>query len=836
MTAVAQLSALPIVHALGWTLLHFCWQGTIVAVLLACVLNLLPLSASKLRYAAGCAALASLIALPLITFAVLLADQQPAPRQLIIAVSAGNPGIAPNSSVAQSAEPWSVRCETALNNSMPAVVGFWLAGVLIFLCRLNLGLVATRRWKSTGAEPAAAEHQDILQALRIRLGIKRVVNLLNSARVHSPTVIGWMRPAILLPLGCMTGLSQIQIEAIFAHELAHIRRHDYLVNLLQSVMETLLFYHPAVWWVSTQVRREREHCCDDLAVAVTGDRLSYATALSYLEERRGGAAPAGALAATGGILKMRIARLLGLSAVPVFPRTAAIILFALAGTAAGLIAHGAARAQSAASQHDSPPNNVALDELAGPYKQWLNQEVRWIIMPEEREAFLRLTNNHERDNFIEQFWQRRNPNPGSLKNAFRQEHNRRIAYSNTHFAAGEPGWETDRGHVYIVFGPPDTIDSHPGGNSGSTKPFEIWRYRSIQVQEPAVNNPGGAGYTAQSAVKKDFDFHFVDDCNCGHYILQSAWPTAAALNVPPHAAGDARQGVQVLSDTEGVDFSAWLSAWWQATHNNFNSLMPTDRRNAGTATIRFKVLPNGRIMDGSMVLEGRSNNVAFDRSAWSAVTGSSYPPLPSGFNGSYLELRAVFSNPAPAEDSSHVSGDAPQHGTQQAADVSVQVRSLTIVSDDLPKSDQLQIVQKYQGRAYPLEELKERIRQNVRDLGYAKARVEFLQPSATPSGRPPQSMDISVRVSAGAQYRLSGFSINGAQAFSQDEIIRQFPIHPGALFNATAIGKGLDSLKDLYGAKGYVNFGVIPRMQFDDVRQTVTLVLDINEGKRQPQR
>jgi beta-lactamase regulating signal transducer with metallopeptidase domain len=111
-----------------------------------------------------------------------------------------------------------------------------------------------------------------------------------------------MRPAIILPLGCMSGFSPTQIEALLAHELAHIRRHDFLVNLLQSIVETLFFYHPAVWWVSSQMRREREHCCDDLAVEITGDRLAYADALTQLEQRRGALVPNGAVAAPGGML------------------------------------------------------------------------------------------------------------------------------------------------------------------------------------------------------------------------------------------------------------------------------------------------------------------------------------------------------------------------------------------------------------------------------------------------------------------------------------------------------------------------------------------------------
>jgi len=127
--------------------------------------------------------------------------------------------------------------------------------------------------------------------------------------VEVPTVIGWLRPVILLPASALTGLSAEQLEALLAHELAHIRRYDYLVNLLQTTIETLFFYHPAVWWVSTQVRQEREHCCDDLAVAACGDVLTYARALTALEQLRG-SEPQLAVAASGGSLLVRIQRLL----------------------------------------------------------------------------------------------------------------------------------------------------------------------------------------------------------------------------------------------------------------------------------------------------------------------------------------------------------------------------------------------------------------------------------------------------------------------------------------------------------------------------------------------
>ena len=150
------------------------------------------------------------------------------------------------------------------------------------------------------------------------------------------------------------------------------------------------------------------------------------------------------------------------------------------------------------------------DELKGAYKTWLNQDVAYIISDEERKAFKNLSNDEERDAFIETFWLRRNPNPDSPENEFREEHYRRIAYANEHFAAGKPGWKTDRGHIYIAFGKPDSIDSHPsggayqrpideGGGSTSTFPFEVWHYRYLE------------------GIGDNIDIEFVDTCQCGDY-------------------------------------------------------------------------------------------------------------------------------------------------------------------------------------------------------------------------------------------------------------------------------------------------------------------------------
>jgi GWxTD domain-containing protein len=149
-------------------------------------------------------------------------------------------------------------------------------------------------------------------------------------------------------------------------------------------------------------------------------------------------------------------------------------------------------------------------ELKGAYKSWLDQDVAYIISEEERKAFRNLSNDEERDSFIEQFWLRRNPNPDSPDNEFREEHYRRIAYANEHYAAGKPGWKTDRGHIYIAFGAADSIDSHPsggsyqrpideGGGETSTFPFEVWHYRYLE------------------GVGDNIDIEFVDTCMCGDY-------------------------------------------------------------------------------------------------------------------------------------------------------------------------------------------------------------------------------------------------------------------------------------------------------------------------------
>ncbi len=210
--------------------------------------------------------------------------------------------------------PLQERVIAVVEPALPYLVLGWLTGVFGLSAWHLGGWAQLHRLKRRMTREADARLRGTLQKLAVQLGVRRVVTLLESAIVEVPTVLGWLRPVILLPASALTGLSPDQLRAILAHELAHIRRHDYLANILQTVVEILGFYHPAVWWVSSRIRIERENCCDDLAVHVCGNSLQYAKALTSMEEIRHSRSDL-ALAASGGSLMARVARLLGRPAV-----------------------------------------------------------------------------------------------------------------------------------------------------------------------------------------------------------------------------------------------------------------------------------------------------------------------------------------------------------------------------------------------------------------------------------------------------------------------------------------------------------------------------------------
>lgn len=349
MTAISQ--------ALTAALLHFIWQGTAVALLLWIALFLLRRSSPDVRYAASGAALATMALLPAVTAWFVHRPGAPIARVIVssFALPAGRATGAPPLEWLSLAREW--------------ILPLWAAGVAIFALRLALAWrhVALLRRAAESADTAIAQ---AAAAIANRMHVARPIRVLVSNLADAPSAIGWLRPAVLLPAAVLAGLDAAQLEAILAHELAHLRRHDYLVNTAQTIIETLLFYHPAVWWVSSRMRQERELCCDDLAVRECGDAVRYARALARLERMR--AAPQPAVAANGGSLLYRIQRLTGAarecapSRLPMVVAAIAIILCIPFGAYRVQARPQAARPATAVQSPPAPAPIAAAPRQAAP--------------------------------------------------------------------------------------------------------------------------------------------------------------------------------------------------------------------------------------------------------------------------------------------------------------------------------------------------------------------------------------------------------------------------------------------------------------------------------------
>jgi beta-lactamase regulating signal transducer with metallopeptidase domain/peptidoglycan/xylan/chitin deacetylase (PgdA/CDA1 family) len=333
MNLLVMLERQPVWQALGLTLLHFLWQGLLMALLLAFALHALKRADANLRYAAATAAMLLMLVVPLLTFGWLNHayrinakndSQTQATRvanihqgQTLEAAEADVEAFdqfAGDDAAWVGAISWQRWSDRDLGFVPVGAAVLWLTGAMVFSLRLAFGWNVVRSLSASETRALPDAWQAALLNLSQRLGVKRVVRLCESVRIEVPTVIGFLKPVILVPASALVGLSAPQLESLLAHELAHIRRHDFLFNLLQSIVETLLFFHPAVWWASRRMRVEREHCSDDLAVWACGDVLTYANALADLETLRGTSFGHIALAANGGSLLRRIRRLVELPA------------------------------------------------------------------------------------------------------------------------------------------------------------------------------------------------------------------------------------------------------------------------------------------------------------------------------------------------------------------------------------------------------------------------------------------------------------------------------------------------------------------------------------------
>ncbi|MET0621379.1 MAG: penicillin-binding transpeptidase domain-containing protein [Pyrinomonadaceae bacterium] len=363
-----------ILHGLAQGLLHSIWQCAAVAFLLAGVLALLRGSSSNVRYVSSCCAMALMLLLPSATVWKFLSSTPGAPMEDASEVTGASgvflaepkPGgrlnekpVTPSAGSPQPA--WNESPTERAARLLPWLTLVWLAGVMLLSMRTLGGLVFAHRMKLRGARPVSGLWLERAAEIARKLSVSGPVKVLESSLVSVPTAVGWLRPAILLPASAFTGLTPQQLEAVLAHELAHVRRNDYLVNVLQTGVETLLFYHPAVWWVSRQIRAEREHVCDDMAVRVTGDAMTYARALTRIERLRT-AAPRLALGADGGSLRSRVSRLVEGPPSPRHFSPLLVGLFLIVGTLTAVVCARAVIPQKQAVK--SPPRSLAADAEA----------------------------------------------------------------------------------------------------------------------------------------------------------------------------------------------------------------------------------------------------------------------------------------------------------------------------------------------------------------------------------------------------------------------------------------------------------------------------------------
>ena len=309
-------------EALGWTLVHFCWQAAVIALVYRIVDLALPGKArSNVRYGLALAALLSMFAISVATLAyeeMRVARDSVTPQASVPgAAQALRSGLSSLPALGASLTTQAGRhidLSDYATRWMPWLDALWFLGVLALSVRTVGGWWLIQRLRRSGLVQVPESVRSSLAHLSQRMGIKRQIELRISGRISGPLAMGVFRSLILLPVSTLTALNAQQLEVVLAHELAHIRRADYLWNMLQSIIETLFFFHPAVWWVSNKLREQRELCCDDVALACCSDPLVYATALLRLEEQRSSRlhlamALDGHQTASG--LRARIVRILG---------------------------------------------------------------------------------------------------------------------------------------------------------------------------------------------------------------------------------------------------------------------------------------------------------------------------------------------------------------------------------------------------------------------------------------------------------------------------------------------------------------------------------------------
>ncbi|WP_394992323.1 M56 family metallopeptidase [Emticicia sp.] len=343
--------------ALGWTLIHSIWQG-IAIVLIFSILYYFS-KPSSTRYWLGLGALGLQFLSAIVTFFTVY---EPATS---LTYSSGNQVfinfLAKTSNLAFTPQKLSVlqQAEFFLQSNLDLFVTFWIIGTSLLLLRLVVGFTYVQKLKVQQVKPISADIQALMDNLLEKIQISATIKLLESARATVPMTIGWLKPIILLPVGIATGLTVKQLEAILAHELAHIKRYDYLVNIFQNFVEILFFFHPVTWFISAKVRDERENCCDDFAVEICGDRMVLAKALTQVASYQQQPRLAMAFGAKRQTFMDRIKRIIGINeSKPLsYGNWAAVLGMIL------VVALGVVYAQKEVKKNDKPLANKQIVEV-----------------------------------------------------------------------------------------------------------------------------------------------------------------------------------------------------------------------------------------------------------------------------------------------------------------------------------------------------------------------------------------------------------------------------------------------------------------------------------------
>ena len=445
------------------------WQATLFAGLVFFAALALGRCPARARHAVWLIALAK-FALPSALLVALATQAGLTPGWLVLS---RNP-VTVSPVVSRFAQPVMLPMQTASASSghseLPCLLTLaWLASSTATLALRWRRRQRFLRVLRAGRPVTGGREWEALESARSRLGLGSRVRLILAQELADPGVSGFRNPVVILPAAVAGQLSDSELEALMIHELLHVRNRDNLAAGFQTLVCSVFWFHPLVWWIDRRLVAERERACDEQALAALEGSQSYLAGILKVCRLAVGANVAGVSGMAGSNLKKRMEWIMSKNV----PAGSALFRRAVLGATAAAFLLTSLVAGSAQS---GVPGGVVVAPIPKPYAKWLAEDVAYIISEGERTAFLRLTTDQQREQFIEQFWRDRDPTPGTAANEFKVEHYRRISYANERFGAGQPtGWKTLRGRIYIIYGPPDEIESHP------SQKLERWHYSTYPL-------------------------------------------------------------------------------------------------------------------------------------------------------------------------------------------------------------------------------------------------------------------------------------------------------------------------------------------------------------------